>query len=302
MRTLPNHSMVSKILKQMDITQPMPPSKQKVAFTIVPTPIGNMDDITLRALYTLHNVDVIACEDTRVTGKLLAHHTIDTRMICYNDFSTQHQRDGILQLIEQGKTVALVSDAGMPLISDPGYKLVHYLAQKKVTMQCLPGASAVTTALALSALPTDRFMFCGFLPPKSQSRQTILNEVKQVQSTLIFFESAKRLGASLQDMQQCLGQRHAAIMRELTKTYEEVTRGTLEELAQYYATHDTKGEIVIVVGADSTQQVDDAQLEELLRTALQSLSVKEAAEMVAKAHGLKRKDVYRKALSVAGKQ
>jgi 16S rRNA (cytidine1402-2'-O)-methyltransferase len=274
---------------------------------IIATPIGNIGDITLRALEILGKVDVIACEDTRVSGKLTSHYDIPARKIPYHDHNAAEMRPRLVAMIREGKRVALISDAGMPLISDPGYKLVALCAAENIPMTCVPGPTASLTALTLSGLPTDKFMFAGFLPPKSAARKTALAEVKAVPATLIFYETAPRLIGSLEDMQEILGDRPAAVARELTKHFEEVRRGKLSELGAHYQAHgEPKGEIVIVVGAPAeeaagwTERDTDRALMEMMQK--QGMSVRDAAAFVAAKSGLKKRDVYQRALLVRGEK
>lgn len=267
---------------------------------IVATPIGNMRDITLRALDTLRDADLIACEDTRVFGKLASHFDIAVPTIAYSDATQDLAEPRIVRALTAGKRVALVSDAGMPLISDPGYRLVRAAIAAGVTVSSAPGASAVPMALALSGLPTDRFFFGGFLPAKSGERRRAIGDVKSVPSTLVFFEAPHRLVGSLADLAELLGSRTAAVARELTKLFEEVRRAPLAELADYYARHpEVKGEIVIVIGPPDANPVHDTgQIDGALRTAMATASVKDAAAEVAARFGLKRRDVYARALEL----
>lgn len=275
---------------------------------IIATPIGNMGDITLRALEVLGKVDVIACEDTRISGKLTAIYDLPTQKIPYHDHNAAEMRPRLIQMIKEGKRVALISDAGMPLISDPGYKLVEQCAAENLPMTCLPGATASLAALVLSGLPTDKFMFAGFLPPKSAARKTALADIKAVPTTLIFYETAPRLIESLEDMQAILGDRPAAVARELTKKFEEVKRGALSELIAYYqAEGEPRGEIVIVVGAPVAGHVEhwtDETVDQLLHDMMdqQGMSVKDAAAFVAAKSGLKKRDVYQRALLLSQKK
>jgi len=269
---------------------------------IIATPIGNMGDITLRALDVLRKMDAIACEDTRVTGKLTSAYDISAQKISYHDHNAEEMRPRLIAMLKEGKSVALISDAGMPLISDPGYKLVEQCAAENIRMTCLPGATASLTALVLSGLPTDRFMFAGFLPPKTAARKTALAEVKAIPATLIFYESAPRLTGSLADMQEILGDRQAAVARELTKKFEEVRRGLLSELVKHYQTHgEPRGEIVVIVGAPPVDQAEkwtEAEIDRLLRqmTDEHEMSVKDAAAFVAAKSGIKKRDIYQRAL------
>jgi 16S rRNA (cytidine1402-2'-O)-methyltransferase len=274
---------------------------------IIATPIGNIGDISLRALEILRKVDVIACEDTRVTGKLTSYYDVAAQKIPYHDHNAAEMRPRLIAMIREGKRVALISDAGMPLISDPGYKLVAQCAAEDVPMTCVPGPTASLTALVLSGLPTDKFMFAGFLPPKSAARKTALAEVKAVPATLIFYETAPRLIGSLEDMQAILGDRPAAVARELTKKFEEVRRGLLSELVEHYQEHgEPRGEIVIIVGAPTGQAEDwtDQSVDKLLLEMMKSqgMSVKDAAAFVAAKSGIKKRDVYQRALLLQQKK
>ncbi len=269
---------------------------------IIATPIGNIEDITLRALSVLGKVDAIACEDTRVSGKLTSYYDIPAQKVPYHDHNADEIRPRLIAMLKEGKRVALISDAGMPLISDPGYKLVSQCASENIPMTCIPGPTASLTALVLSGLPTDKFMFAGFLPPKSAARRTALSEIKAVPATLVFYETGPRLLDSLQDMQAVLGDRPAAVARELTKKFEEVRRGPLSELvARYKEEEDPRGEIVVIVGApvagqaeDWTEQAIDKLLLEMMEA--KNMSVKDASAFVAAKSGLKKRDVYQRAL------
>jgi 16S rRNA (cytidine1402-2'-O)-methyltransferase len=270
---------------------------------IVATPIGNMLDITLRALATLRAADVIACEDTRVTQKLLARHGIARPLLAYHDHNAERMRPLLLDRLRRGELVALVSDAGTPLVSDPGFKLVQAALADGLPVTTLPGASAPLAALVLSGLPSDRFLFAGFLPPKSGARRTALADLAAVPATLVFFESAPRLAAALADMAAVLGPRAAAVARELTKLFEEVRRGDLAELAAHYRdAGKPRGELVVVVGpAGEAAGPSAAALDEQLKAALAQMSVRDASEAVAAATGRKRRDVYQRALLLAGR-
>ncbi|MFN3828171.1 MAG: 16S rRNA (cytidine(1402)-2'-O)-methyltransferase [Micavibrio sp.] len=262
---------------------------------LVSTPIGNLRDITLRALEVLGQVDAIACEDTRMTGKLLDAHGIKApKLIIYNDHSADQARKGVLDMLAQGKRVALVSDAGTPLISDPGYKLVRDAQDLGLTVTSLPGANALLTALQLSAQPTDKFSFLGFLPPKEKARQDVLKEWRAVPGTLVTYETGPRLLACLQDMAKILGgDRPAAVTRELTKMFEEVKRDTLGQLVAYYEqVHEPKGEIVIVVGPGVQKEATEDDIKTRLKELLADLSVRDAAGQVADETGISRKQAY----------
>jgi len=267
---------------------------------IVATPIGNMRDITLRALDVLHAADLIACEDTRVFAKLASHYGISAPTVAYSDATQDANEPRIVRALEAGKRVALVSDAGMPLISDPGYRLVRAALARDLAVTSAPGPSAVPMALALSGLPTDRFFFGGFLPAKEGERRRAIGAVASLPATLVFFEAPHRLAASLADLAELLGARPAAVARELTKLFEEVRRAPLSDLAAHYGRHpDVKGEIAIVIGAPDEEAAPQADvLDEALRTALAGASVKDAAAEVAARYGLKRRDVYARALEL----
>lgn len=268
---------------------------------LVATPIGNLGDITLRALETLKKVDVIACEDTRVSQKLLSAYNIKKPLLAYHDHNADQQRPVLLDHLAAGQAVALISDAGMPLIADPGYKLVRDALAAGHAVTSLPGANAVLTGVQLSALPSDRFAFLGFLPPKSVARRKQLTEYAAWPLTLVFYEGVSRVPETLADMVAVLGeQRPAALLRELTKLYEEGRRGTLGELASHYAVHGApKGEVVIVVAPPVTQSVpDDHQIDDLLRTALQSSTMRDAVDQVTTLTGLPRKQIYQRALGL----
>ena len=267
---------------------------------IVATPIGNMRDITLRALDVLHAADLIACEDTRVFAKLASTYGIAAPTVAYSDATQDAAEPRIVRALAAGKRVALVSDAGMPLISDPGYRLVRAAIAGGHVVTSAPGASAVPMALALSGLPTDRFFFGGFLPAKEGERRRAIAAAASVPATLVFFEAPHRLVDSLVDLADLLGPRPAAIARELTKLFEEVRRGPLTELAEHYARHpDVKGEIAVVIGPPGEAEAPAAErLDEALRSAMAGASVKDAAAEVAARYGLRRRDVYARALEL----
>ncbi len=280
------------------------PSKrrQKAApgLYIVSTPIGNLGDLSPRAIDIMTAADLIACEDTRVTGRLLSLHGIDTGMTPYHDHSSPAARDNIIQRLKDGKTVALVSDAGTPLISDPGYRLVRDAVDAGIMVTAAPGPSSPLTALVLSGLPSDRFFFAGYLPPKDKARRDILAEVAGLRATLIFLESPKRLAASVAAMADILGDRPAAVAREMTKLHEEVRRGGLVDLARQYADMaPPKGEAVVVIGPPAADGVAAADIDGMLADALASMSVRDAAATVAAATGIPRKEIYTRALAMA---
>lgn len=271
---------------------------------LVATPIGNLGDLSRRALQTLASADAIACEDSRVTGNLLRHEGISTELIPYHDHNADRVRPALIRRLSEGAAIALVSDAGTPLISDPGYKLVQEAVAADIPVTAVPGASAVLTALQLSGLPTDRFYFAGFLPPKSGARRRHLRDMAAIPGTLIVFESGGRLVESLADMAAILGDRPGAVARELTKRFEEVRRDGLAALAGHYAAAGApKGEIVVVIGPATGPVQDDAEdLDARLEEALSTLRLKEAVAQVAADTGLPRKTVYARALILSGKE
>jgi 16S rRNA (cytidine1402-2'-O)-methyltransferase len=266
---------------------------------IVATPIGNLRDITLRALDTLRAVDLIAAEDTRVFAKLASHYGIAAPTVSYSDATQDASEPRLLRALGEGKRVALVSDAGMPLISDPGYRLVRAALAAGHAVTVVPGPSAVPMALALSGLPTDRFFFGGFLPAKAAERRRAIAEAAQIPATLVFFEAPHRLAASLADCAELLGERPAAVARELTKLFEEVRRQSLRELAAHYAGAEVRGEIVLVIGPPGEAEAPAADaLDAALREAMVTASVKDAASEVAARFGLRRREVYARALEL----
>lgn len=270
---------------------------------VTATPIGNMADMTFRARAVLEGADIIACEDSRVTGKLLARFNIKTPTISYHDHNEKKVLPQMMERLRAGQIVALVSDAGTPLISDPGYHLVRSAQEAGIFVCSIPGASAILAALASAGLPTDRFMFAGFLPSRTQARRTSLKDFTGLKTTLVFYESPNRLKDSLQDMLEILGEREAAICRELTKLYEEIRHGSLSDLVQHYRQADRpKGEIVVVLGPPQETKAPVGQLDKALIAALETLSVKEAVASVTFTTGLKRKQVYQRALEISGKK
>jgi 16S rRNA (cytidine1402-2'-O)-methyltransferase len=267
---------------------------------LVATPIGNLRDMTLRALEVLASADFVACEDTRVTRKLFDHYGLSAPLIPYHDHNAEAARPRILEKIAAGGAVALVSDAGTPLISDPGFKLVRAATAAGHAVTAAPGASAVLTALTVSGLATDRFFFEGFLPAKAHGRQARIAELARIPSTLVLFESGPRIAATLADLAAGLGAREAAIGRELTKLHEEVRRGTLVALAEAYAAGaETRGEFVVVIaGPPAAEQPGAAEIDTLLRAALARTSVKDAVAEVAAVTGVPRRAIYGRALEL----
>ncbi|WP_233416868.1 16S rRNA (cytidine(1402)-2'-O)-methyltransferase [Halovulum marinum] len=272
---------------------------------LVATPIGTADDITLRALAILRQADLLAAEDTRNARKLMEIHGVPLngrRVLPYHDHNGAQARPRLLKAIAEGRSVAYVSDAGTPLIADPGYRLAQEAIAQDLPVTAAPGASAVLAALSVAGLPTDRFLFAGFLPPKSAARRTELTALAQVPATLVFYESPRRLAACLADMAGVLGgSRDAAVCRELTKRFEQVRRGTLAGLAPAYADEGPpKGEVVIVVGPPVQTPASEADLDSALAAAMRDNSLKDAASIVAEATGLPRKQVYARALELRG--
>jgi 16S rRNA (cytidine1402-2'-O)-methyltransferase len=268
---------------------------------LVATPIGNLRDITVRALEVLAAADLIACEDTRVTRKLLEHYGIATTLTPYHDHNAAEARPKLLARLGDGAAIALVSDAGTPLVSDPGYKLVRAARDAGIPVTALPGASAALAALTVSGLPTDRFFFEGFLPSKEGQRRMRIGELKRIPATLVLFETGARLAAALADLAAGLGAREAAICRELTKLYEEVRHGELGALAREAAeAPEPRGEIAIVIAPpDVRRELEAVDLDALIRPALDRLSVKEAVAEIAAVSGRPRREVYQRALALA---
>ena len=264
---------------------------------VTATPIGNAQDVTLRALDVLKGADLIAAEDTRVTAKLLAIFGIVKPLTSYNDHNGARERPRLLARLKEGARVALVSDAGTPLISDPGYRLVREALAAGIEVHAIPGASAPLAALALAGLPTDRFFFAGFLPAKRGERRHTLEELKPIRATLIFFEAPQRLAESLADMAEILGCRPAAVARELTKLHEEVRRGDLASLAQVYAQAPPRGEITLAVGPAGEQAADLSRVDSALGKALAFMPVRAAVDLVAEMLQAPRREVYTRALA-----
>jgi 16S rRNA (cytidine1402-2'-O)-methyltransferase len=268
---------------------------------LVATPIGNLGDITLRALETLAGVDVVACEDTRITRRLMERFAIAATLVPYHEHNAAAMRPKILERLAQGGAVALVSDAGTPLISDPGFKLAREAAAAGVAVTAVPGPSSVLTALCVAALPTDRFFFEGFLPPKQAARRARLAELSRIDATLVLFESGARVQDCLHDLAEAMGERDAAICRELTKLHEEVRRGRLADLAQAAGALETRGEFVLVVAPPAADAgvMSAAALDDLLRGVLATGSVKDAVAQATEVSGRPRREVYARALALA---
>ena len=268
---------------------------------IVATPIGNLGDLSPRAAAILSAADLIAVEDSRVTAKLLQHIGIKRPMLPYHDHNADKVRPGLIARMAT-EAIALVSDAGTPLISDPGYKLVRDARAAGHNIVTIPGPSAVIAALTLSGLPTDRFLFAGFLPPKAKARADMLADFKALRATLVFYETGPRLSAMLADVAAVLGNREAAVAREITKAYEECVTGSLEELSARYADAPPKGEIVVIVGPPGEAEAASAEdIEAALREAMKTASPAQAAGAVARALGADRKALYARALELQGR-
>ena len=276
------------------------PKPLEPALYIVATPIGNLSDITLRALQTLAGADVIACEDTRVTGKLLQRFSIKTRMIAYHDHNAAKQSPRLLSTLENGQSIALVSDAGTPLISDPGFRLINDVLDAGHKVIPLPGASSPIVALSAAGLPTDAFLFAGFLPPKKAARIARLTQLADIPATLVFLESPKRIAGALADCEAALGgERDAAVGRELTKLYEAFSRGSVSELAAQFAQDDApKGEIVLMIGPPVKKSIDQEMIDSDLRALIKIHPIKEAASLLSKQLGLPKRDLYQRALTL----
>ncbi len=267
---------------------------------VVATPIGNLRDITLRALDVLSGVDVVLAEDTRVSGKLLSAYGISAKLQRYDEHAAERARPAILAALAQGQRIALVSDAGTPLISDPGFRLVREAAARGSAVIPIPGPSASLAALSAAGLPTDRFLFAGFPPPKTAARKRFFQALAPIQASLVFYEGVSRLGPCLADMAAVFGAREAVVARELTKLYETITRGALPDLAANPALAAPKGEVVIVVGPGEEVAASAADADTALAEALARVGPAEAASEVAAALGLNRRDLYRRALALKG--
>ncbi len=267
---------------------------------LVATPIGNASDVSFRALDVIKNSDIVACEDTRTSARLLAIHSISAKLVPYHEHNAEKARPAIIKRLKNGETVALISDAGTPLISDPGYKLVRACIEEGVCITTVPGPSAILAALVLSGLPTDRFMFTGFLPSRAAGRRRALSELASVPATLVFMESPRRLAKSLDDMAGILGNREAVVARELTKLFEEVRRGPLKELAEHYLTAGPpKGEVTVVVAPGRERTAPDQdEVDRRIVKALENLSLRDAVAEVAATTGLARQKVYARALEI----
>ncbi|MDD3020182.1 MAG: 16S rRNA (cytidine(1402)-2'-O)-methyltransferase [Alphaproteobacteria bacterium] len=275
--------------------------KLKAGLYLVATPIGNLRDMTLRALDVLAAADIVACEDTRVTGKLFSLLGVRKKLLPYHDHNADEQRPHIMRAVQSGLSVVLVSDAGMPLISDPGYKLVRDFLDQGLYVTSLPGANAPLMAIQLSGLPSDHFSFLGFLPNKTKARCNVLEKWKRSEGTLVVFESANRLEASCRDLLSVLGNRQMALTRELTKKFEEVWTGKISDiLSRLEKDGPPKGEIVLVIDRAPHQDDEEIDLDQMILQALEKMTVKEAVAMIVDRTGLPKKQIYNRALELKG--
>ncbi|MCX7932249.1 MAG: 16S rRNA (cytidine(1402)-2'-O)-methyltransferase [Rhodovarius sp.] len=286
-----------------DATRPLPfPAP---GLTLVATPIGNLEDLSPRALAALRGADAILCEDTRVTGKLLARHGLSIPLRPLHDHNEETTIPAVLEELRAGRRIVLVSDAGTPLISDPGYRLVRAAIAAGLPVAAVPGPNAALTALALSGLPPQPFLFLGFLPPREAARRAVLAQLKAIEqaglsATLIFYEAPQRVAATLADLARALGpDRPAALARELTKRFEEVRRGSLSALAEGAQADPPRGEVTLVVGPAAPERAEAAALDAALRQAMQGMSLRDAAASVAEALGLPRRLAYARALELS---
>ncbi|MBD5398824.1 16S rRNA (cytidine(1402)-2'-O)-methyltransferase [bacterium] len=274
----------------------------KAGFYVVATPIGNMEDISFRAINTLKSADIIACEDTRVSKTLLSKYGIDTDTVSIHNYNESEKINWVKEKIDSGLAIALISDAGMPLISDPGYKIVSDLREAGYYITVIPGASATITALALSGLPTNRFMFIGFVPTKNQEKISFFNDVKNENATVIFFETANRLIDTLNLLDTIFGNRQIAIVREISKIYEEVQRGSANELLKHFAKNGVKGEIVGLISPNKEREsVDYDKVSEMLSSLIKYMPLKEASDFIAKIFDISKKDVYNLGIKLKNK-
>jgi 16S rRNA (cytidine1402-2'-O)-methyltransferase len=272
---------------------------------LVATPIGNLADITHRAIDVLNNVSLIACEDTRHTRKLLQHYGIETKTVSYHEHNEQERSRQLIETLREGKDVAVVSDAGTPSISDPGFRLVRAAIENDIQVVPVPGPSALISALIAAGLPTDEFFFGGFLPARSNARRTRLNELRSVPGTLIFYEAPHRLAETLKDAHEMLGEREAVVARELTKLHEELRRGRLSELAAHYANEEPRGEIVLLIDRtilETTDKTDRQQISSLVdQFESDGLDHRAALKKAARELGLSRAEAYRRLIAERGK-
>ncbi len=267
---------------------------------IVATPIGNLQDISSRAVEVLNNADIIACEDTRVTKKLFSLLNINLKktFISLHDHNEDEQLSKIIELVNQGKSIAQVSDAGCPLISDPGYKLIRRCKEEGIYYCTIPGPCALICALQLSGLPTNSFMFAGFIPNKEKARLDLFNKLKNIDTTLIFYETANRIVKTLSAVQEVFPKREVAVAREITKVYEECLNGTAAELLEHFKNHDPKGEMVLMIAPPAEGEAEQPDIEALLRSELRQSSLKSAVKKLVEQYNLNKNEVYELALKI----
>ncbi|MCV6599695.1 MAG: 16S rRNA (cytidine(1402)-2'-O)-methyltransferase [Alphaproteobacteria bacterium] len=266
---------------------------------IIATPIGNIKDITYRAVETLQSLSYIACEDTRVSAKLLQHYNVKAKTFSYHEHNKDFASDKIIEKLKSGYSIGLISDAGMPLISDPGYVLVKKCLENDIKVTCLPGASSSITALAISGMPSDSFYFNGFLPSKKSSRVKNLKTLKAIKSTLIIFESAKRLVDTLIDIKEVIGDVEVSVTRELTKKFEEVKKNNVSNLICFYEDNGApKGEIVLIVKNDIKEEMSPEEVDSLILKYLKDYKVKDVSKKLAEEYGLNKNEIYKRALEI----
>lgn len=278
------------------INYPTPNKIIKPGLYIIATPIGNIFDISLRALEVLKQADDVICEDTRVTNSLLNHYGIKKSLHVYNDHSAEKIRPKILKKLFDNNIIALVSDAGMPVISDPGYKLVHEAIKNNIHISCIPGASAITTAIPISGMPCDQFVFLGFLPTKSKARITLLERISNIEMSIIFYETANRLIGTLGDIRTTLGNIRIAVMRELTKEYEEIKRGDIDSVISYFKNNAPRGEIVAIIEKNISSL--DRNLDNYIMPLMSYMNIKNISEYISSITEYSKKEVYGRALEL----
>ena len=268
-------------------------------FYIVSTPIGNLQDITLRAVEILKQVDYIACEDTRHTHKLLQAHGISGKLIAYHDHSGEKERHKIVSLLQQGQDVALVSDAGTPMISDPGYKLINAVHKAKIEVTALPGACAVINALVLSGLPSNQFYFGGFFPANETALQTMLNNIKHLPASLVFYDRASKIISHLQSVLDIMGDRNVCLAREMTKQFEQTIHSTISELMEKFIQTPPKGELVLIIAGSQGDFASWDEVDAFLQIALKTQSVKDAVQEAVDLFPFRKKEIYQRALEMS---
>lgn len=287
--------MTSELL--IPFVESLPGCKVDAGLYIVATPIGHLSDISLRALAILSQADLIACEDTRVTLKLLSAYNIKKPLLPYHEHNASQASKKIIHYIEQGQCVALVSDAGTPLISDPGFNVLNECIKNNLSVTSIPGPSAAITALTLAGLPADRFVFLGFLPPKPVARKKELGAYKTHKETIILYEAPHRIIALLEDLLQTLGDRHIVLCRELTKKFEEIQRGAISNLLKNFSNIEPRGEFVVLIEGAKNLTLEDISDEEILKL-LEDLTTKDAAEYLSEAHGVSKKELYQRIIQL----